>query len=85
MNSVKDGTLVEEVERVELEDIWHSNYPVQVLNSRLEKTRILNTKLSACLGRLETSGKSVKEAVGPLYGNTQKLQVLGNSTSSIQF
>ncbi|KUJ16793.1 uncharacterized protein LY89DRAFT_707261 [Mollisia scopiformis] len=56
---------------------------VEVLNSRLEKTRILNTKLSACLGRLETSGKSVKEAVGPLYGNTQKLQVLGTNIDGV--
>lgn len=52
----------------------------QVLNSRLEKTRILNTKLSASLSRLELSGKSVQEAIGPIYGNTQKLQVLGTST-----
>lgn len=64
----------------EFEGIQHAECYDQVLNSRLEKTRILNTKLSACLGRLEASGKSVKEAVGPLYGNTQKLQVLGTST-----
>ncbi|CZR62300.1 probable exocyst complex protein EXO70 [Phialocephala subalpina] len=56
---------------------------VEVLNSRLEKTRILNTKLSACLGRLETSGKSVQEAIGPLYGNTQKLQVLGTNIDGV--
>jgi hypothetical protein len=52
---------------------------VEVLNSRLEKTRILNTKLAASLSRLEGSGKSVQEAIGPLYGNTQRLQVLGTS------
>lgn len=52
---------------------------VEVLNSRLEKTRILNTKLTASLGRLEASGKSVHEAIGPLYGKTQRLQVLGTS------
>lgn len=52
----------------------------QVLNSRLEKTRLLNTKLAASLARLEVSGKSVQEAIGPIYGNTQKLQVLGTST-----
>jgi hypothetical protein len=81
MNLEEDGTWLEGGAGDECEDIWHANYVDQVLNSRLEKTRILNTKLSACLGRLETSGKSVKEAVGPLYGNTQKLQVLGNSMS----
>jgi len=52
---------------------------VEVLNSRLEKTRILNTKLAASLARLEASGKSVQEAIGPLYSNTQRLQVLGTS------
>ena len=52
---------------------------VEVLNSRLEKTRILNTKLAASLSRLEGSGKSVQEAIGPLYGNTHRLQVLGTS------
>ena len=52
---------------------------VEVLNSRLEKTRILNTKLAASLARLEASGNSVQEAIGPLYGNTQRLQVLGKS------
>jgi hypothetical protein len=55
---------------------------VEVLNSRLEKTRILNTKLAASLSRLEGSGKSVQEAIGPLYGKTQRLQVLGTSTCS---
>jgi hypothetical protein len=60
-------------------DLWYTNEANQVLNSRLEKTRILNNKLSAALSRLEQSGKSVQEAVGPIYGNTQKLQVLGTS------
>ncbi|CZT00478.1 probable exocyst complex protein EXO70 [Rhynchosporium graminicola] len=56
---------------------------VEVLNSRLEKTRILNTKLSASLARLELSGKSVQEAIGPIYGNTQKLQVLGTNIDGV--
>ncbi|KAG4417059.1 exocyst complex component exo70 [Cadophora malorum] len=56
---------------------------VEVLNSRLEKTRVLNTKLSASLARLELSGKSVQEAIGPIYGNTQKLQVLGTNIDGV--
>ncbi|PMD23337.1 hypothetical protein NA56DRAFT_644230 [Hyaloscypha hepaticicola] len=56
---------------------------VEVLNSRLEKTRILNTKLAASLSRIEGSGKSVQEAIGPLYGNTQRLQVLGTNIDGI--
>ena len=52
---------------------------VEVLNSRLEKTSQLTKKIQASLLRLETSGKSVQEAIGPIYANTQKLQVLGTS------
>ncbi|TAQ89962.1 hypothetical protein B7494_g1698 [Chlorociboria aeruginascens] len=56
---------------------------VEVLNSRLEKTSQLTKKIQASLSRLESSGKSVQEAVGPLYGNTQKLQVLGNNIEAV--
>lgn len=52
---------------------------VDVLNSRLEKTTQLTKKIQACLGRLEATGKSVREVAGPLNGETKKLQVLGNS------
>ncbi len=52
---------------------------VDVLNSRLEKTTQLTKKIQACLGRLEASGKSVREVAGPLNGETKKLQVLGRS------
>lgn len=52
---------------------------VEVLNSRLEKTSQLTKKIQASLSRLETSGKSVQDAIGPIYGNTQRLQVLGQS------
>jgi len=53
---------------------------VDVLNSRLEKTNQLTKKIEACLGRLEATGKSVREVVGPLNGETKKLQVLNHST-----
>jgi len=52
---------------------------VEVLNSRLEKTSQLTKKIQASLTRLETSGRSVQDAIGPIYNNTQKLQVLGRS------
>ncbi len=52
---------------------------VDVLNSRLEKTSQLTKKIEACLGRLEATGKSVREVVGPLNGETKKLQTLGHS------
>lgn len=52
---------------------------VDVLNSRLEKTAQLTKKIQACMGRLESTGKSVREVAGPLSGETKKLQILGNS------
>lgn len=52
---------------------------VDVLNSRLEKTTQLTRKIQACLGRLDASGKSVQNVVGPLNGETKRLQVLGTS------
>lgn len=52
---------------------------VDVLNSRLEKTTQLTKKIQACLGRLEATGKSVRDVAGPLSGETKKLQVLGGS------
>lgn len=55
---------------------------VDVLNSRLEKTIQLNKKIQTCLGRLEATGKSVRDVSGPLNGETKRLQVLGNSESS---
>ena len=54
---------------------------VDVLNSRLEKTSQLTKKIEACLGKLEATGKSVREVVGPLNGETKKLQVLNHSMS----
>jgi exocyst complex component 7 len=52
---------------------------VDVLNSRLEKTTQLTKKIQASLGRLEATGKSVRDVVGPLNGETKRLQTLGNS------
>lgn len=52
---------------------------VDVLNSRLEKTTQLTKKIQASLGRLETTGKSVREVAGPLNGETKRLQTLSHS------
>lgn len=56
---------------------------VEVLNSRLEKTRQLNRKIQASLTRLAANGKSMQEAIGPIYGNTKKLQILGDSMHAL--
>lgn len=52
---------------------------VDVLNSRLEKTAQLTKKIQASLGRLDTSGQSVRDVAGPLSEETRRLQVLDNS------
>ncbi|ORY64962.1 exocyst complex protein exo70 [Pseudomassariella vexata] len=56
---------------------------VDVLNSRLEKTTQLTKKIQACLGRLEATGKSVRDVSGPLNGETKKLQILGNNIDAV--
>ncbi|KAK3318613.1 Cullin repeat-like-containing domain protein [Apodospora peruviana] len=56
---------------------------VDVLNSRLEKTTQLTKKIQACLGRLEATGKSVRDVAGPLNGETKKLQILGHNIDSV--
>lgn len=56
---------------------------VDVLMSRLDKTTALSKKIQASLTRLQTSGKLVEEAIGPIYGKTQILQVQGRNIDSI--
>lgn len=52
---------------------------VDVLNSRLEKTTQLTKKIQASLGKLEATGRSVREVAGPLNSETSRLQTLGHS------
>lgn len=56
---------------------------VDVLNSRLDKTTQLTKKIQACLGRLDVTSQSVRDVAGPLNGETRRLQVLGNSSSTL--
>ncbi|KEY64517.1 hypothetical protein S7711_09642 [Stachybotrys chartarum IBT 7711] len=56
---------------------------VDVLNSRLDKTAQLTKKIQASLGRLETTGQSVRDVAGPLSGETRRLQVLGNNINAV--
>ncbi|KAI9901484.1 hypothetical protein N3K66_003301 [Trichothecium roseum] len=56
---------------------------VDVLNSRLEKTTQLTKKIQASLGRLDTTGQSVRDVAGPLNGETRRLQLLGNNVDCV--
>ena len=56
---------------------------VEVLSANLEKLKSLTRKIQGSLTRLEASGKVVKEAIGPIYSNTQTLQTTNRSMSAI--
>ncbi|KAK2846353.1 exocyst complex component exo70 [Arthroderma sp. PD_2] len=47
---------------------------VEVLYADLDKLNTLTKRIQGSLSRLEASGKVVKNAIGPIYGNTQALQ-----------
>jgi hypothetical protein len=53
---------------------------VEVLAANLEKSKALTKKIQGSLNRLETSGQTMKEAIGPMYSDTQKLQTMNSST-----
>lgn len=48
---------------------------VEVLNANLTKLKLLTKKIQGSIVRLDSSGQIVKEAIGPIYSNTQQLQV----------
>jgi exocyst complex protein 7 len=52
---------------------------VEVLYANLEKLKGLTKKIQGSLNRLETSGKSVQDAIAPIYSNTQRLQITNRS------
>jgi hypothetical protein len=52
---------------------------VEVLFANVDKLKNLTKKIQGSLHRLETGGKSVQDAIGPIYGNTQRLQVTNSS------
>lgn len=56
---------------------------VEVLYADLEKLNALTKRIQGSLVRLETSGKAVKDAIGPIYGNTQFLQVTNNNIDKV--
>lgn len=52
---------------------------VEVLFANMDKLSHLTKKIQSSLGRLEASGRSVQDAIRPIYGNTSKLQVTNQS------
>ncbi|KAK5944110.1 exocyst complex component exo70 [Knufia obscura] len=56
---------------------------VQVLLASLTKTKDLTKRIGASLNRLDASGKIVKDAIGPIYSNTQQLQVTSRNIDRV--
>lgn len=56
---------------------------VEVLYANLEKLNRLTKKIQGSMVRLETGGKVVKEAIGPIYSNTQSLQITNSNIDKV--
>lgn len=56
---------------------------VEVLYANLDKLNRLTKKIQGSLVRLETGGKVVKEAIGPIYSNTQSLQITNSNIDRV--
>jgi exocyst complex component 7 len=56
---------------------------VEVLLASLGKTKDLTKRIAASLSRLDVSGKIVKDAIAPIYGNTQQLQITSRNIEKI--
>ncbi len=48
---------------------------VEVLFANMEKMKAITKKIQGSVNRIDASGKAVQEAISPIYGNTQKLQI----------
>ena len=56
---------------------------VQVLLASLTKTKDLTKRIGASLNRLDASGKIVQDAIGPIYTNTQQIQVTSRNIDKV--
>ena len=56
---------------------------VEVLFASLEKMKSLTKKIQGSMSRLEVSGRTVQDAIGPVYGNTQRLQTTNANADKI--
>ncbi|PYH91343.1 exocyst complex component Exo70 [Aspergillus ellipticus CBS 707.79] len=56
---------------------------VEVLYANLEKLKLLTKKIQGSMNRLETGGNVVKHAIGPIYSNTQSLQITNSNIDKV--
>ena len=56
---------------------------VEVLNANLTNMKSLSKRINASMSRLEASGRTVQDAIGPVYGNTQRLQTMNANADKL--
>lgn len=56
---------------------------MKVLYANLEKLKLLTKKIQGSMVRLETGGNVVKHAIGPIYSNTQSLQITNTNIDKV--
>ncbi|KAK3111157.1 exocyst complex component exo70 [Teratosphaeriaceae sp. CCFEE 6253] len=56
---------------------------VEVLLANLKKMKSVTKKIEGSMARLDQSGRMVQEAIGPVYGNTQRLQTQSTNIDRI--
>jgi exocyst complex protein 7 len=56
---------------------------VEVLYANLGKLKTLTKKIQGSVARLDASGQIVKDAIGPIYSNTQQLQITNRNIDRV--
>ena len=56
---------------------------VEVLLAQLAKTKDLTKRIASSLSNLDASGRIVRDAIGPIYQNTQQLQVTSRNIDRV--
>lgn len=56
---------------------------VEVLYANLQKLKSLTKKIQGSMSRLDVSGRTVQDAIGPIYGNTQRLHIANTNVDRI--
>lgn len=56
---------------------------VEVLYANLDKLNVLTKKIQGSMVRLESGGNVVKHAIGPIYSNTQSLQITNTNIDKV--
>jgi exocyst complex protein 7 len=56
---------------------------VEVLYAGLDKMKSVTKKIQSSMARLDETGRTVQDAIGPIYGNTQRLQAQNTNIDKI--